>query len=966
MSNLDIIRKLASATSYREVACLLVERAIMDGTAETAHLVWGLAGGMAMEIEPYWTMDEDLLSLARASCAPGKLTEAASANGWLAIPLGGRRDAAMLLRLKEGCSEQAYLRKHEEELQALALHLDRVCEVAELRGAVARTERSEKLQSALFAISDLSGSSQDLGEVLVGIHKMVDTLMYAANLYIVLYDAERDAVRFLYYADEEDPDLPDQKTLVPLQDFHQSLTWYLIRDGKPIMGSTEHLRSQVSGPLELLGPDSKDWMGVPMIQDGKIRGALVVQSYTQSNCFSKEDHALLEFVGSHILTALDRKHDKDEMERRVTERTADLAASNQVLQLEMLERQRGERLQAALFGIAQLAGADLTQGEFYSHIHKAVGGLINTDNFFIGLVSDDGGRLDFPYYVDASTSEQRGRPLGKGMSEYVLQTKRPILASSNDIMSLVEQGLVDDTTKGSLANSWVGVPLFVGEQVIGLIVVQTYEQDMYYTEADLELLVFVASQIANSLNRRHAAEIHERAFAELENRVSERTAELRAEIVERERIQEQLKHQVMHDPLTALPNRAYMREQISRTISTIQRHPAHICALLYLDVDRFKLINDSLGHLAGDQVLKEVSRRLLTCVRPHDVVGRLSGDEFAILLENLASTDEATHVANRIIRAMAQPMIIAGRQIEPSASVGIAMGNGRYRLADDMLRDADTALYRAKAEGRNRFEVFDEAMHKQVVDVLMLEGELKVALQQDQFEPYFQPIIRLKTNETVGYEALIRWNHPERGVMAPGEFIGVAQASGSLEAIDWRMFELSCSRIAKLTKSRPFLTINVSPEHLRRPTFDARLMELLDRTDFNPARLMTEITEGSLLHDPEHVRKMLDRLQALGVGAALDDFGTGYSSLGYLHTFPLRMLKIDRSFVSCLDADGRGNSTPVVTAVLALAAALEMDVVAEGIETEGQRQALIKLGCDMGQGYLLGRPAPIEHWVDKE
>jgi diguanylate cyclase (GGDEF)-like protein len=503
----------------------------------------------------------------------------------------------------------------------------------------------------------------------------------------------------------------------------------------------------------------------------------------------------------------------------------------------------------------------------------------------------------------------------------------------------------------------------VGEEVIGLVAVQSYTDQLVYNSADQELLSFAALQIANSIHRRRAAASLQRAYAELELRVQERTKELRQEILERERVQDQLKHEVMHDALTGLPNRGFLRDRLECALDVLQREPGRRCALLYLDVDRFKVINDSLGHLAGDAFLKEIARRLHGCVREPDVVARLAGDEFAILLEDVEVPAAAVAVAERVLEALSVPMQIAGRDLAPSASMGIAIGDPTYTSADEVLRDADIALYRAKEQGRNRYELFDETLAKNAIDVLTMEGELRQALQRDEFEPYLQPFCRLDDNTVVGYEALLRWNHPLLGVLGPADFLKVAQDSGHIETIDWQLFERGCERFLQLDDTDTFLTFNVSALHLRHGDFDTRLVRLLERTKLPPWRLIVEVTEGSLLDNPEQVRSMLERLRAIGVGAALDDFGTGYSSLSYLHSLPLRMLKIDRAFVHALGEEEHTTATTVVAAILALARALNIQVIAEGIETPAQRKALLDMGCELGQGYLLGHPAPIGHWL---
>jgi diguanylate cyclase (GGDEF)-like protein len=950
------LRALADADTPRDIATLVVGLAQRHPQCQSARVYWAVDPGDAIACEPPQPTPTGMLDWIRAAAALGTAQWTPDQRR-VAIPLSNRPDPAVLVldfsESQAGCPLPSHWA---ESLRLADRHLRRAQALDTLQASVGALERSNQLQRALFAISDLAGSERDMQQMLRGIHEIIGSLMYAENFFIVLHDAERDSLRFLYFADVVDP-APFSE--LPMDALEHTFTWYLIRHGKPLMGSTEQLRQQVPGTVNLVGTDSFDWLGVPMMGEDRVYGALVVQSYEESVRYSEEDRSLLGFVASHVLTALERKQSKDALEQRVHLRTLELADANRGLQLEVEERQRAERLQAALFRIAELATADISQAEFYRQVHAVVGTLINARNFFIALLSDDGSTLEYPYSVDESSEQYGARPVGRGLSEYVIRHGTSIF-QGNDILALADRGEVDLDTVGSLATWWLGVPLQVGDAVIGLVAVQSYTLSAAYSDADKELLTFVASQIANSLSRRRAAQIQQQAFAQLEQRVQERTGELRREIQERQRAQEQLKHQVMHDALTGLPNRGYLRERLERVLALLKRAPHRKCALLYLDVDRFKVINDSLGHLAGDAYLKEIAQRLQACVREPDLVARLAGDEFAILLEDAPVPGTAVRVAQRVLEALALPLQMAGRELEPSASIGIAIADSSYQLADEVLRDADVALYRAKALGRKRFELFDASLQKHAVDVLTMERELRVALQKNQFVPYFQPILRLDTDQVQGYEALIRWNHPVRGLIGPGEFLRIAEDSGNIEAIDWWMFEHSSALAARHFASERYLTLNVSPLHFRRADFCSRLLDMLQRTGLAPSRLVIEVTEGSLLDDPEGVRDILATLRRDGIGAALDDFGTGYSSLSYLHTFPLRIVKIDRSFVARLGEAGNDNSEAVVGSILALASALGVEALAEGIETDAQRATLQAMGCRFGQGYLLGRPAPVE------
>jgi GAF domain-containing protein len=517
----ELLSRLEDADTPREVAAEIVRLARAEPTCKRAIVLWELDGSRDPQSEPASQPALEDMALVRSAALHAMPVYSLDGDR-VAIRLFQAHPAVLLVNIASPADGQRFVQATKAPLELAGRHLARALELVELRTSLQRLERSERLQRALFAISDLAGSDRDMTIVLRGIHAIVCTLMYAENFIIVLHNAERDTVRFLYFADVADPEPPDSRLEVPMHELEHSLTWYLLRKGKPLMGNTEQLRAQVTGPLTVVGPLSQDWLGVPMLRDGHARGAIVVQSYLQGIGYTADDRTLLEFVGNHILIALERKQGKQDLEQRVRLRTIELAEANKVLQLEIVERQRAERLQKALFQIAELATADISQAEFYHRVHAVVGELLNAENFYIGLLSEDGTSLEFPYYVDATRRGQSSRPLGRGLSEYVIRHGRPLLGRTADIDALARQGEVDLQMAGSRAVCWLGFPLSVGDATIGLITVQSYDPAVVYGPADQELLSFVASQVANSLYRRRAVDSLRQAYAQLKQDARER------------------------------------------------------------------------------------------------------------------------------------------------------------------------------------------------------------------------------------------------------------------------------------------------------------------------------------------------------------------------------------------------------------------------------------------------------------
>jgi diguanylate cyclase (GGDEF)-like protein/PAS domain S-box-containing protein len=430
------------------------------------------------------------------------------------------------------------------------------------------------------------------------------------------------------------------------------------------------------------------------------------------------------------------------------------------------------------------------------------------------------------------------------------------------------------------------------------------------------------------------------------------------DVTERKTAERRLVHDAFHDSLTNLPNRALFSDLLGRSIGRAQRREDYRFAVLFLDIDRFKIVNDSLGHIIGDQLLVAVARRLESCVRPGDTVARLGGDEFTILVDDIAEVSDATRVADRILRELQRPFNLSGQEVFTSTSIGIALSQTGYERADDLLRDADLAMYRAKALGKARYEVFDTMMHARAVGLLQLETDLRRALDRDEFKVHYQPIIDLRKGHVVGFEALVRWQHPQRGLVMPDEFIPVAEETGLIVPVGREVLREACRQLHEWRHAFQNLTlsvsVNLSGKQFRQPDLVDQIERILDAWQLPPATLRLEITESVIIDNTEAAIDTLSRLRAIGVRLDLDDFGTGYSSLSYLHRFEMDAIKIDRTFVSAVG--DRGENSAIVRTIVNLARNLELEVIAEGVETPEQLAILRALDCEQVQGYLFARP----------
>ena len=486
------------------------------------------------------------------------------------------------------------------------------------------------------------------------------------------------------------------------------------------------------------------------------------------------------------------------------------------------------------------------------------------------------------------------------------------------------------------------------------VAVQSADESGFLAEGFNEML----SQIQNrdtelELHRKHLQDLVDRRTEEL----ARTNTELQQELGERRKAEEKLLHDAYHDVLTGLPNRALFTDRLSHAIALAKRHE-YFFAILFMDIDNFKFVNDSLGHIIGDQLLVTLSRNLQACLRPEDTIARFGGDEFAILIEGIGSVVNAAQTAERIQDELTLPLRVGTHDMFVTMSIGIAFSMLKHEKPEEFLRDADTAMYQAKSQGKAKYIIFNLGMHARAVERLQLETDLRKAIELQEFVVYYQPILSLRNKLLVGFEALVRWQHPTRGLVCPGDFIPLAEETGLILFIDQIVLREACAQMHKWKTQFPgsalsFMNVNLSNLQLAQSDLFELVSRTLEETGLDPNGLLIEITESVVITNPESTAAMLKRLKALGVHLYIDDFGTGYSSLSYLHNLPIDGLKIDRSFIRKVGNNGEGME--IIKTILLLAKDMNVAVIAEGLETTNQVSQITSLHCEYGQGFLFSR-----------
>ena len=508
-----------------------------------------------------------------------------------------------------------------------------------------------------------------------------------------------------------------------------------------------------------------------------------------------------------------------------------------------------------------------------------------------------------------------------------------------------------------------------GAVMAGILVMSFQKSDLYLLAAVVGFFGVVYLTFRHFVEDvKKTVEKAKQAERERAEQAEEHVGELQHYVAELERSGEALqeshenfRHAAYHDALTGLPNRNFFIDTLKDLLQKSRDNSESNFAVLFLDLNRFKTINDSLGHSMGDRLIKNVAKRLSGMVRDEDIVARFSGDKFGVVLSDLLTKDEATSFADRLARRLAEPYTLDGRQVFTSAKIGIAYGNSKYPEAEDILRDADIAMYYSKDNEEN-YVIFDQKMHIRAVTRLQLETDLRFAIERNEFELYYQPIISLDSASLVGFEALVRWNHPQRGLVPPNEFIPISESTGLIIPMTVQILNSACRQVvewqSRSTNGPPLsIAVNLSGKHFGHPALVEQINTVLSETGIDPALLKLELTESAVMENAETAILMLKQIKETGVQISIDDFGTGYSSLSYLHRFPIDLLKVDRSFVSAMEENTENGE--IVRTVIALAKALNLKVVAEGIESIHQYHQLRVLGCEYGQGFLFSKPLPV-------
>jgi diguanylate cyclase (GGDEF)-like protein/PAS domain S-box-containing protein len=828
---------------------------------------------------------------------------------------------------------------------------------------VSEVIRSQELRVALFRIAEITRSARDLQELYGEIQRLVGSLMNAENFYIAVYDKESSLLHFPYFVDRVDPQPP---ALQP----GKGLTAYVLRTGEPLLVTPEEFREMVQrGEVEETGTECVDWLGVPLRMGTETIGVLGVQSYDESIRYTAEHLQILVFVSQHVASAI--QHWRNEEALRESERRyRQMFDNNRAVKLviDPISQQIVDVNKAAceFYGYTrrQLCSMKISdintlpsekiQGEidraverhssYFEFRHRLASGEIRDVEVYSGPFELEG--RTYLYSIISDVTE-------KTRAEALLRTQAAAIESSMDGIAVMNP----DGRIAYVNDAFKKLYGYGENELVGLdwLALHEAEEGDHLEESILSRLEHLGQWAGEATGKRRNGVFFPEEISVTRLEDGSFVCVVR-DVTERTQAEEQIRHLAYHDPLTELPNRLLLRDRINVALSQAERQRAKL-AVLFLDLDRFKIINDSLGHDTGDALLQAVADRLRNSVRDSDTVARLGGDEFTILLPAIRSDEDAIHIARKILDSIRQPFLIHGRELYVTTSIGVSLYPEDGDRADILLKNADTAMYQAKELGRNNIQPFNAVVNVRTLERLALENGLRRGLAQDEFELYYQPIFELSSGKLHGVEALLRWNHPDAGVILPANFIGLAEETGLMIPLGKWVLEKATAQAVEWHRAGfndISVAVNVSASQVQKSDFIDSVREAIELSGIDPTLLEIEITESYAMEDPEKSVETLEELKSLGVCISVDDFGTGYSSLSYLKRFPIDTLKIDASFIRDMTLDI--DTAEIVNAIIAMGHNLRLEVVAEGVEQDSHRDHLLESRCDRVQGHLYSPP----------
>ncbi len=766
---------------------------------------------------------------------------------------------------------------------------------------------SQAIQATILEIGQLATQSTDISAFLRAVHVALCRIMSAANFYVALYHQNENQIQYVYFADEKES-IPDSVQRLELDPDGPSLTGRVIFHRRPLVITSADIEIRASTGVPLgLGEVAAQWVGFPLLDHQKnALGAIVIQSYDPEFRYSEEDQALFGLITNHVASALEGFQSRDRLEQSLVRQNivADFG------KFALTDRALNELMNEAAMSVT--SGLDLTHCIITEHV---AGPNLLMVRATLGWEVHGSGGAAIDHHSDAHANFCLGQNEAVVVTDFQTDTRFAVAAA--DAARIVLSGLA--------------VLIHAGAKPYGVLTAHA-AHCRTYSDADVKFAQSIANILATAIERQESAQ----RFAYL----------------------------AQYDQLTGLPNRNLFRDRLAHAIVRAKREDG-MAALVSFDLDHFKEINDTFGHETGDLVLKNVAARLADCAQAGDTIARLGGDEFAVVLEHIADVGEAVKVAQKILQTLSKPTHLENTDFYVTPSIGIAIYPDHGTDAISLLKHTDVAMYHAKNEGRNNFQLYSSRLSAVARDRVLLEGNLHKALERKEFMLFYQAVIDLKTMRISSAEALLRWQHPERGIIVPADFMKVAEQTGLIVPIgEWVLHE-TCQQLKRWRTSglhTPDIAVNLSARQFRKADLIDIVSSALSHNGIEANQLKVEITESLLMENTDASIAMLYKLKEMGIQIALDDFGTGYSSLSYLRHFPIDILKIDQSFVRGVTT--RTDDSALVKAMIGLAHALDLTTTAEGVETDDQLAFLRAQGCDHTQGYFFSKPIPATEFAD--